>query len=297
MDWIYLSLASAFALGIYDVGKKAAVDGNALFSTLFFCSATAALVVLPLLLATLAFPDSAERMGIAVASLGPRGQLLVFLKTCIVTASWTLSFLALKHLPLSIAGPVRASAPLFTLVGAVVLFGERPSLPQWVGIFLILCSYWAFAALGRREGIHFGRSPWIAALFAATILGAASSLWDMRLLKREGLSPMAMQVWFSLDNAALQGLLWATLGRREKTPFQLRWQTFTVGPLLLLADAAYFRALAIPQALGSVVSAVRRTNVVVSFALGAAVFRERNLKRKALALGGILLGLALVLLG
>lgn len=297
MDWIALSLCSALVLGVYDVGKKSAVDKNALFPTLFLCSGIAALVVLPALLLTIFAPSFATSLGVDVEPLGSRGQILVLAKTSIVTASWTLSFLALKHLPLSIAAPVRASAPLFTLVGAIVLFGEMPSALQWGGIFLILGSYWMFSVIGRAEGIHFTRSPWIWALFGATALGSASSLWDKNLLQKEHLPPFAMQVWFSIDNALLQGALWLTLGKREKTPFQLRWQAFAVGPLLLVADWAYFRALAQPSAMVSIVSSIRRTNVIVSFVLGAIAFREKNLRWKALALVGVLAGLALILRG
>ncbi len=65
--------------------------------------------------------------------------------------------------------------------------------------------------------------------------------------------------------------------------------------LLLLADALYFRALAIPGALVSVVATVRRTNVVISFAIGGLAFRERYRSRKALALVGVLVGLFLLL--
>jgi transporter family protein len=67
-----------------------------------------------------------------------------------------------------------------------------------------------------------------------------------------------------------------------------------VGVLLVIADALYFRSLAIPGALVSVVSTLRRTNVVLSFALGAIVFGERNRLPKAAALAGILVGIVLL---
>lgn len=295
MGWIPLALVSAVLLGFYDVGKKFAVTDNALFPTLFFCSLSSFAIVLPPLALSLAFPHLADRLGWTVEPLGPHGQFLVFLKTLVVTSSWTLSFLALKHLPISIAAPIRASSPLFTLIGAVALFGEWPTARQWCGMAILLASYWVFSALGRAEGIRFTRSPWIWALFGATGLGAASSLWDKNLLQREHLPAWAMQVWFIVDNLALQGILWATLGRRSKTPFQWRKSSLLVGPLLLLADAAYFRALAIPGALVSIVASVRRTNVVVSFLVGGIAFKEKNRRRKALALLGVIAGLLLLL--
>ena len=295
MGWVSLALVSALFLGFYDVGKKSAVDGNALFPTLFLCSASACAVVLPALFLTLFFPAFAEHLGWTVESMGRRGHLLVLTKTAIVTASWTLSFMALRKLPLSIAAPLRATSPLFTLLGAILLFGEMPSARQWCGILLILGSYWTFSVIGRAEGIHFSRSPWIWALFGATALGAVSSLWDKNLLQREHLPPWGMQVWFTVYNALLQGALWATFGRMERTPFRFRLSALCVGPLLLGADAAYFRALAIPGAPISIVSSLRRTNVVVSFLLGGLAFHEKNRRRKALALLGVLAGLALLL--
>ena len=295
MSWMSLALVSALLLGFYDVGKKSAVDGNAVLPTLFLCSGTAALLVLPALLTTFLAPALAHRIGWEVEALGGRGQLLVLAKTSIVTASWTLSFLALKHIPISIAAPVRASAPLFTVAGAILLYGEWPTGRQWCGIALILASYWVFSVLGRAEGIRFSRSPWIWALFGATFLGAASSLWDKNLLQREHLPPWGMQVWFTLDNAVLQGILWAALGRRDPTPFKFRKAALAVGPLLLCADAAYFRALAIPSAPVSIVSSIRRSNVVVSFLVGGLAFHEKNRRLKALALVGVLAGLWLLL--
>lgn len=295
MSWILLALISAVLLGFYDVAKKASVDGNALFATLFLCSSGGAILVLPGLLLTLLDPDLAQRCHVFVPDLGARGQSLVLAKTGIVTLSWTLSFMALKHLPISIAGPVRATAPVFALAGAIALFAEMPTPRQWGGIGLILASYWVFSVLGRKEGIHFTRNRWIWVLLAATVVGSASSLWDKNLLQRENLDPWAMQVWFSLYNAILQGGLWLAFGRGGGgTPFRFRWSMLAVGPLLLLADMAYFRGLSDPGALISVVSSVRRTNVVVSFLIGSIAFRDKNRRKKGLALVGVVSGLLLL---
>ena len=65
--------------------------------------------------------------------------------------------------------------------------------------------------------------------------------------------------------------------------------------LLLFADALYFRALARPHALVSVVAALRRSNVVVSFAVSGLAFHERQRGKKAWALAGVLAGLFLIL--
>jgi transporter family protein len=47
----------------------------------------------------------------------------------------------------------------------------------------------------------------------------------------------------------------------------------------------------------SVVSLVRRSSVIISFACGAIIFKERNLRAKALDLILILIGMAFIWMG
>ena len=293
-----LAIASALFLGIYEVAKKAAVDENAVLPCLLAGSLSGLAVLLPLAALAHQFPNLATAFGACAQPLPPGGHLLVALKALLVTASWICTYFALKHLPLTLASPVRASAPLFTVLGAVAFFGESPTPRQWAGIGLVFLSYWGFSVLGRKEGIRFGRNPWIWALFLGTLLGAVSGLYDKHLLQSARIPPSALQLWFTLDNALLQLVLVATLWwpqRARSTPFQWRPSVVAVGFLLVLADAVYFRALAAPGALVSVVAMVRRSNVVVSFALGAFFFREQNRTRKLVPLLGVLAGLALLL--
>lgn len=293
--WILLALASAATLGVYDVAKKASADRNAVLATLFACSMWGGVVVLPWLVVARFAPDWAGSHGLAIGVLGWKGHLFVLAKAGIVTLSWTLSFLALQKLPLTIASPIRATAPLYTLVGAIVLFGESPTSRQWSGIALVLAGHFAFSVLGKAEGIRFSTSPRVWALLAGTVVGSVSALWDKNLLQREGLDPAAMQVWFTLYNVALQGGLWLLFGRGETGfGFRWRWTMPATGLLLLLADAFYFRALAEPDALVAIVSSMRRGNVVVGFVIGGLAFRERNRRRKAFALLLLLGGLALL---
>ena len=132
-------------------------------------------------------------------------------KAGMVTLSWVLTFFALKHLPISLASPVRASAPLFTLLGAIVLFGESPSVRQGLGMVIILFAYWIFSLIGRIEGIHFSRNAWVWSLFLGTLVGAASGLYDKHLLQGAHLPVLAMQFWFTVYNAFIQGLIVVSL--------------------------------------------------------------------------------------
>jgi transporter family protein len=293
-----LAVLSAVFLGLYDVAKKAAVEENAVLPVLLGCSASGLALMLPLLAASILAPGLARENGMFIEPLSATGHALIVAKAALVTLSWVLTYFALKHLPISLASPVRASAPMFTLLGAVTLFGERPTLRQLLGIAVILVAYWAFSVIGRSEGIRFSRNAWVWSLFHGTRVGAASGLYDKHLLQSAKLPALAVQFWFTFYNTVIQGamvgLLWWPR-RGTTTPFRFRWSIVAVGALLLVADALYFRSLAVPGALGSVVSTQRRTNVVLSFVVGAVLFGERKRMPKAVALGGVLAGIFLIL--
>ena len=70
-----------------------------------------------------------------------------------------------------------------------------------------------------------------------------------------------------------------------------------IGILLVVSDFVYFYALSDDRALIAILSVIRRSSVIISFAAGALFFKEGNLKRKGLALTGILLGVVLIVVG
>ncbi len=298
MTWMLLAVLSAVFLGLYDVAKKASVQDNAVLPVLLACSATGLGLMLPLALLSWWAPALAEAHGVGIAALSAGQHLLIVAKAAIVTLSWVLTYFALKHLPISLAAPIRASAPMFTLLGAVLIFGERPSLRQLGGIAAILVAYWVFSVIGRGEGIRFSRNAWVWSLFLGTLVGAVSGLYDKHLLQGAKLPALAVQFWFTaystLIQAAIVAFLWWP-ARRRTTPFRFRGSIVAVGALLLLADALYFRSLAMPGALVSVVSALRRSNVILSFAVGAFLFGEKKRAPKAVALVGVLVGIFLIL--
>jgi transporter family protein len=298
MSWVFLAALSAIFLGFYDVAKKAALERNAVLPVLACCSVAGLLFFVPVVAESVFNPQWSQRHDIYVDAMHPLGHLLVLAKAGIVTLSWVFTFFAIKHLPISMAAPIRASAPLFTVLGAITLFAELPSSSQLAGIAIILGSYFMFSVIGRKEGIRFEDNRWVWMLFAGTLVGAVSGLYDKHLMQRVHLAPMSVQFWFTFYNALIQSviaLLFWYRTRAATTPFQFRGSILAVALLLLLADNVYFRALAVDGALIAVVSAVRRSNVVISFAVGSVLFHERQRLEKGVALLGVMLGVVLLL--
>jgi transporter family protein len=302
--WMFQACLSALLLGGYDIAKKTSVDRNAVLPTLFTTTLSGALCVSPVLILSALDPELALRWRIHIPPQPLAAHLLILLKAFIVGCSWVLSYFALKHLPLTVATPLRATGPLFTVLGAVLLFGERPAPLQWAGIILILSAYLLLSLSARRPSSGGTGSaapwPWILMMIAAALTGAASAGFDKFLLQDRGLPPLFVLGFFLPYLAVLLGLLLAVAwypNRARTTRYRFRPSMVLVGALLVASDYAYFSALSHPLAKLSLISAIRRTNILVSFAGGAVIFRERKFMKRLLPLAGILLGLLLLLLG
>jgi transporter family protein len=298
--WMALTCVSALLLGCYDISKKKAVEGNAVLPTLFFSTLAAALAMAPILLLSALAPGRAAAWHLAIPPQPPAAHALILLKSVLVGCSWVLSYIALKHLPITVATPLRATGPLFTVIGAVAAFGERPTAAQWAGIALILAAYLAYSG-SARKGTRREKPAWpyVLMMIGAALTGALSAGFDKYLLQTRGLPPLFVLGYFLPYLAGMLGitiLLFRTSLRIRPAPFRLRPAMAWVGLFLVAADFAYMSALSHPGARLAVVSAIRRTNVLVSFAGGAWLFREHVTAPRLLPLGGILVGLVLLLL-
>lgn len=297
--WILLAFLSAALLGLYDVSKKFSLSGNAVLPVLMINTVTCALFFLPLIVGSYIG-------GIAVLpECGWQEHARVLLKAVIVLSSWICGYYAMKHLPITIVGPINATRPVMTLVGALLIYGEVLNMWQWCGVFLAVVAVFLLSSSGRKEGIRFERNIWILLLFLAALLGTASGLYDKFLLAPVseggiGLNSYFVQAWYNVYQAVLMTAVMLFIwypNRKKGTPFKWRWSILLISVFLTLADMAYFYALSQPGVLISVVSMVRRSSVLVSFLFGAVVFHEKNLKYKILDLFLVLLGMICLYIG
>lgn len=290
MDWTLLFLASALFLAFYDIAKKASVNGNAVLPTLLCSTAfgSAAFVA-----GVLLFSDISE-----VVSYDPKILGISAIKALIVSTSWIFTFCALRSLPISIATPIRASAPALVFVLAFFLYGERPSLVQFGGMLLVFGGYFAFSWAGSHEGIDFFRSRAVWYAFAGALLSALSSIWDKCVFQVFSAPVESVQFWFQIFLFAVYAIVLLAMKafKANSHPFEWRWTMPFVGILLAAADWLYFKGLSYPDVPVSVASLLRRVSVVVTFVFGARFFREKNIWRKALALAVILSGVAILCL-
>ena len=299
--WLALAFISATFLGFYDTSKKASLKDNAVLPVLFLNTVFSTLIFSPFLLDyiggfgwfTGTFLDTASG---AESSL--QAHLLVVLKAFIVLSSWICGYFGLKHLPLTIVGPINATRPVIVLVGAMLIFGERLNAYQWIGVLISLSSIFLMSRAGKKENIDFRSNRWIWCVAAATLMGAVSGLYDKHIMK--SLSPMFVQSWFNLYQMIIMAVVCALMWyprRHQTTPFHWSRAIPLISIFICLADFAYFTSLNDPDSMISVVSLVRRSSVIISFLCGVIIFKERNIKAKVLDLALLLAGMAFIWLG
>ncbi len=298
MTWVIATLISAFFLGVYDLLKKHAVHGNAVLPVLFLSTVAMAVVWSAFLFAEAVSPGCLPAQLRAEPITGVQ-HLQMLAKSAIVTLSWILSYFALKHLPVSLAAPIRATGPIWTLVGALVIYVERPSLLETLGIVITLGSFVGLSFAGRKDGITLHRNKWVGFMVLGTLAGAVSGLYDKYLFGHAGFNAPTVQAWFSIYLALLFLPLAIGWKRRwwQRGEFQWRWSIPLIGLTLLIADYIYFDALRNPDAMISVVSSLRRGSTLVAFSGGLLFFGEKNGWAKLPAVLGVVAGIVLCVLG
>lgn len=302
--WLILAFLSAALLGFYDSFKKKALQGNAVIPVLFLNTVFSSLIFAPFIV--LSYSSSVlDSSLVHVASGGWECHKYILLKSCIVLSSWLAGYFGMKHLPLTIVGPINATRPVMVLVGALLVFGEQLNVWQWTGVMLAVVSFLMLSRSGKKEGIDFKHNKWIACIVVAAILGAVSGLYDKYLMASQadggvGLDKMMVQSWYNIYQMIMMGIMLLVLwmpARKHTTPFRWDWTIIGISLFLSAADFVYLYSLSLPGAMISIVSMVRRGSVIVSFLFGAIFFHEKNLKSKAVDLALVLLGMLFLYFG
>jgi len=296
--WLYLSFLSALFLGFYEISKKASLNGNAVIPVLFLNTVFGSLIFLPLLISSSFAPESIRGSMFFIPPASGHTHLLIFVKSLIVLSSWIFNYFATKYLPLTLSGPIKATQPVVVLLGALLIFGERLNLFQWLGVLMAVLSFFLLSLTGKKEGFNFSHNRWIFFLVLSVITGAASALYDKYLMR--SMDVMTVQSWFNFYQFAIMlpilFLMWYPT-RKKTTSFHWSWNIPLISIFLAIGDFLYFNALTDAGSMISIVSMIRRSNVLVIFLAGAWIYHEKHLKSKAFDLFLVLIGMIFLYLG
>lgn len=293
-------------MGFYDVSKKAALKDNAVLPVLFLNTLFSTVIFSPFILGSIvgngwfsgSVLDPAPYAGHPEEGSLLHAHILVIIKSFIVLVSWIFGYFGLKHLPITIVGPINATRPVLVLTGAMLVFGERLNLYQWIGVLLAVASLFLLSRSSKRESVDFTHNKWILFVALAAVTGAISGLYDKYIMTE--LSPMFVQGWYNFYQMVLMSVILAILWyphRARTTAFHWSWAIPLISLFISAADFSYLSALNHDDSMISVVSLVRRSSVIVSFICGVLIFKEKNLKAKALDLLLILIGMIFIYFG
>ena len=306
--WTLLAFISALCLGFYDVSKKIALRKNTVIDvlTMSVCI-SAVLLSLPLLLSRL-MPGTMVGTHFYVPSMDFQAHCLTLIKSVIVLSSWVFGYISLKHLPISVVSPAQATRPMWTLLGALLLFNEQLNTWQWVGILLaigtIVISAFSLQRSAFRKSAH--RSPltdhrYYIALVLAILLGACSGLYDKYLMRQYDHN--AVQVYYTIYQSLMMLIVWTVFRTHEHRkgashqPVVNKWVIGLISIFLIISDNVYMLALRDPDSLIAVVSTIRRGGAVIGLAYGLLFLQEKDPWKKVLCMAGVLAGLICLALG
>lgn len=293
--WLWTAIASAVFLGVYEVIKKKASGGNTVLNVLLYATAIGALFFVPFVLSAICgwnwFEGSVFHMEKGTLS----DHLIVLGKSLIVTVSWISGLYGLKNLPITTVGPIKATRPVFILLGSILIYSEHLNGLQWVGIIISMVAFFLLSLSSRKEGVSFIHNKWIWCMAVSVLSGVVSALIDKKIMT--WMEPMFVQAWCNIYIAVMLALI-VLFYKLIKSPVYQKlnwdWTIVFIAVFLTVSDFLYFFCLTDTNSMISVVSMLRRCSVVVSFVLGAIVFKEKNIKAKGFELLLLMIGAALL---
>ena len=188
----------------------------------------------------------------------------------------------------------RGTGPTLSVLGAMLLLGERPSMLALVGVAVIIAGIGVVSTAGSRAGTRAPLSSVLYGLGVGVML-ACFTVWDGWAVGTLGLPPVGY-FWMAI---VVQAILF--------TPFAIRgrnaWSAFRAHPVVivaigLLGPASYMLALtAIQMSSVSLVAAAREVSVVLVALGGAFFFGERHVVQRVIGSVVVVSGVALLALG
>jgi len=281
--WLWMAIGSAVLLGFYDIAKKQALQRNSTLVVLLVATALSAVLLSPCL-----FIYGGSAMD----------HLSLLMKAVLVTASWVSGMIGLRLLPITICSTMKATRPFLVVIFSIILFGEQLNGWQWGGVVFALIAVLMLSRTGRSEGINFARNKGVYAMALSICAGAASALYDKFIIK--GMEPLFVQSWSNFYISLLLVVCIFFKARYDsswKLGFKWDWTLLLIALLITGADALYFFALRQDGSLLSVISLARRSSVIVTFAFGSIIFKETNIRAKALSLLVLMVGMVLLMIG
>jgi drug/metabolite transporter (DMT)-like permease len=245
---------------------------------------------LPFVLLSSFKPELFDRAFLSKLYIEPltiRQHLLILGKTALILASWMFSYSAMKHLPITVVGPVNQLRPAITVILMFIVFRESLTWLQGTGVVLAIISFYFMNRSGKLEGINFKSDKWVYMLLGSAVLVAFSGVYDKFLLSKENISPSTIQAWYTIYDFLMMAVMFFLIWfpQRAKQPFEWRWGIVAMAVFVTVADVIYLTGLKQDAAVVVLIPLILYgVRLVVSFVYGIFGFREKNIRSKIVPL-------------
>lgn len=287
--WIAYAFGSAFFAGLTAVLAKAGVRTTP--SSL----ATALRTVVVLAAAWLM--TAAVGSASTIFTLSPSTWIFLTLSGAATGASWLCYFRALQLGPISKVAVVDRSSIVLTVLLAIALLGETDDLAaRLIGIALVAAGTFLMIELSPGSAEASGRGAWL--LYAA---GSAVFASLTAILGKVGIADVESNLGTAIRTVVVLAMAWIVVAAkgeggalRDISPRELGF----IGLSGLATGASwlcYWRAMQGGPA--SVVVPIDKLSIVVTVALAAVFFGERQTRRALLGLALVVAGTLTMVLG
>lgn len=288
MIWIGYALGAAFFAGLTAILAKAGLQG--IPSSL--ATALRTVVVLVTAVAMVLVVGS----GPTIVTLNGRTWLFLLLSGLATGASWLCFFRALQLGPVAKVAVVDRSSIIITVLFAVLFLGETDSLTSTlIGVALI--GLGTFLMIDRVEGVESTeRRTWLLYAAAASVFAALSSI-----LGKVGIEGVESTLGTAIRTVVVLVMAWLVVAVKREGP-ALRSVTGRELTFLTLSGLAtgaswlcFWRAMQDGPA--SIVASIDKLSIVVTVALAAILFKEKQSRVALFGLGLISVGTLVMIVG
>jgi drug/metabolite transporter (DMT)-like permease len=191
----------------------------------------------------------------------------------------------------------RSTGPALSSAGAIVLFGERPSVLAGVGMVLIIAGVFTLTAPGGQAVGRPHHATWAVRYgFLTGVFIAAYTLWDARSVVTLGIPPLLLD-WGSNAGRVLLLLPFAGIWR-EEVAMHWREHRREVLSVAILGTLAYILVLtAMTFTPVSYVAPARETSILIGTLMGMRFLSEGGGMRRILAAVMMVVGITALALG
>jgi drug/metabolite transporter (DMT)-like permease len=176
---------------------------------------------------------------------------------------------------------VRGTGPLFTVIGAWILFGETFNAAQWAGVAVLVCGIYGLALYNLRH-VTVDRDTLVPALFLAVATGGLVALYTTvdAYGIRAATDPFTFLAWFFLiDSFFMPAWTWRRWTRLPRVELASLMRLGIIGGLVAFAS---FGGIMLATRLGSVGQAavLRETSTVFAALIGWLMLGESTGPRR-----------------